>query len=114
MINSSITIARFTFGMIVGCLLPYALVAAKAATFPDAHDASRAFILDPTYNAKSLSLAPDVKLNVAPWIYGEGQLEAWTIDRVVKNGFAVNKYVDYKRNYDRFGIYGDSPCTWRD
>lgn len=73
-----------------------------AQLIPDAHAASRMFIIDPTYNAQGLSPAPDAKMDAAPWIYGDGQLEAWVIDSVVTDGFATNKHVDYKRNYARF------------
>jgi alpha-L-rhamnosidase len=71
------------------------------ANLSPAHVASRALVIDPQYNALSVMPAADVKPEAAPWLYGDGQLEAWKINQLVTEGFKAGKHVDYEKNYGR-------------
>ncbi len=74
-------------------------LAADGPHLSAAHQASRRFVIDPAYDALAPKPSPDVKPDAASWIYGDGQLEAWKLDRLVTDGFATNLHVDYLRNY---------------
>jgi hypothetical protein len=72
------------------------------AIYPSpAHEASRAFVIDPQYDALAVKPLADVKPDAVPWIYGDGQLEAWKINQLVTEGFKASKNVDYEKNYGR-------------
>lgn len=51
-----------------------------------AHRRSHRFIVDPTYDARRPSPAPD-RVDGAPWLYAFGALEAWRMQVVRGNGF---------------------------
>lgn len=73
-----------------------------ASEFRDAHEASAFAIFDPTYCSDQPNPPADENPSAPKWMYGHGQLEAWIIDRMVKEGFAVNKHVYYVDSYSRF------------
>lgn len=68
----------------------------------DAHEASKSFVIDPTYDASGLNPRPDTLPGAAPWICGQGQVEAWTVAQLVAEGFATHKHVFYVSNYTPF------------
>lgn len=66
-----------------------------------AHIESEAFNIDPLYNATRVTPAADFKPDAIPWVYGDGQLEAWKINELVTEGFKANNKVGYDKNYSR-------------
>ncbi|MCP1415564.1 alpha-L-rhamnosidase C-terminal domain-containing protein [Paenarthrobacter sp. A20] len=67
-----------------------------AATASDIRKAAAAFSVD---------VLPDVpvetegSLSAIDWVYASGQYELAVLDRLVREGFAANKYVHYAKNY---------------
>ncbi|MGB8356897.1 MAG: alpha-L-rhamnosidase C-terminal domain-containing protein [Chthoniobacteraceae bacterium] len=79
-----------------------------------AHEASRKFVIDPAFDAGALCPAPDLKLESAPWIYGDAQREAWEVEQLVSEGFAANRHVHYARNYGRVAPVVTFRHAWPD
>ena len=82
-------------------------VRAEEGALSPAHQALQAFQLDPFYDATAVRPASDCRASSVPWIYGDGQLEAWKINDLVTESFKANLKVGYEKNYGRV-----APQAW--
>jgi alpha-L-rhamnosidase len=79
---------------------------------PDAHEAMRPLVFDPAYSATEAVPAADLAPGKTAWAYGNGQLEAWTIHRIVQEGFATDKQVTYFSTYGLVAKAHDFRHRW--
>jgi len=67
----------------------------ESAAISLAHQRSRFAVIDPLYNAKTLTPESDLKKGSAPWLYGEAELECWRLQVLRERMKAAKLNVGY-------------------